>query len=74
MAEHVKMTSARSLDGSTVSRRLAKVSKEQLEAVGECLLGPIGDRSSNPGGYYRGYRTVGIGWDMLYVDQQQSDC
>lgn len=60
MSEHVKMASARSLEGSTVSRRLAKVSKEQLEAVGGCLLGPIGDRSSNAGGYYRDYRTVGI--------------
>lgn len=60
MAEHVKKTSAKSLDGSTVSRRLAKVSKKQLEAVSDCLLGPIGDRSSNPGGYYRDYRTVGI--------------
>ncbi|MEM0964993.1 MAG: hypothetical protein AAGJ81_02415 [Verrucomicrobiota bacterium] len=60
MTEHVEKTCSKNLEGSTISRRLAKIPKNQLEAVSESLLGPIGERSTNPQGYYHDYRMVGI--------------
>jgi hypothetical protein len=60
MDEHVEKTAGKRLEASTVSRRLASISGDQLEAVGAALLGPIGDPQSNPGGYHRGHRLVGV--------------
>jgi hypothetical protein len=60
MDEHVEKTAGKRLDASTVSRRLASIPGDQLEAVGAALLSPIGDPQSNPRGYHRGRRLVGI--------------
>ena len=60
MDEHVEKTTGKRLEASTVSRRLASITADRLETVGEALLRPLGDPQSNPEGYRREYRLVGV--------------
>jgi hypothetical protein len=60
MDEHVEKLVNKGLEASTVSRRLAAISKDRLASVGARLLCPICDRRTNPQGYRRDFRLVGI--------------
>lgn len=58
--KHLDKISGTRLAASTVSRRLARVDRSQLEAINQNLLGPIGNRRNNPEGYHGRHRLVGI--------------
>jgi len=60
LEEHLAKSNIASLEGSTLSRRLRKVDSERLESISDHLLEPIGTPLSNPQGYHRGFRLVGI--------------
>jgi len=60
LEEHLAKSNTASLEGSTLSRRLRKVDSERLESISDHLLEPIGTPLSNPQGYHRGFRLVGI--------------
>lgn len=58
--EHLEDFTGIALQGSTISRRMRKLRKEDLERIGEVLLKPLADERTCPEGFYHGYRLVGV--------------
>ena len=57
---HLNELTKSTLNDSSISRRLAQTSEDQLLKVSGVLLGKIATQETNPDGYYGGYRLLGM--------------